>query len=120
MDHLVGLRDGKMRGLVRLTAYKKRLQRATFLGIDLARAIKDVLGSQCFNRSRGREHATRLARRLHARGDVDRITPDIIGELARSDTPAMTGPECRPTRIVKGTGKRDRNRAVAATMSRDV
>jgi hypothetical protein len=32
----------------------------------------------------------------------------------------MTAPECRPTRIMKGTGKRDRNRAVAATMSKDV
>src|SRR6516164_103423 len=32
-------------------------------------------------------------------------------------TPAITGPECSPTRIVNGTGSRDRNRAVAATMS---
>jgi hypothetical protein len=44
-----------MRGLVTLTAYEKRLQRATFLGIDLARAI-DVLGSQCLPAHESRRH----------------------------------------------------------------
>src|SRR5262249_18373924 len=29
-------------------------------------------------------------------------------------TPAITGPECTPTRIGNGAGSRDRNRAVAA------
>src|SRR4029453_4011927 len=103
----------------RFATYEKGLQHAAFLGIDVARAIQGVLASQGLHARRGCKHAIRLARPLHARGDVDRIAPDVIGELGRPDhsPPGMAGPECTPTRIGKGTGKRGRNRAVAATMS---
>ena len=98
-------------------AHEKRLHHPVFLGVDLVRAIEEILASQRFHRHPGREHAIGLARRLHARGDVDRIAPDVVGELARADDPAITGPEFRPTRIVNGTGSRARNRPVAATTS---
>src|SRR5437660_8570671 len=101
-----------------MTAYKERLQRAAFLRVDPVRAFEGVIASQCFHRHRRRQHAIRLTRRLHARSDVNSIAPDVVGELAVPITPAITGPECSPTRIAKGAGKRDRNRPVAVTSSR--
>src|SRR6266480_7557108 len=60
-----------------------------------------------------------------------RNTPNQLDQCSRSHrcgeskanlrvpiTPAITGPECRPTLIVNGTGSRDRNRPVAAIVSR--
>ena len=102
-----------------MMAYEERLQHAAFLGVDLVRAFEAILASQCFHRRRRRQHAIGLTRRLQARGDVDGIAPDVVGEPARPDDPCpMTGPECRPTRIVNGAGSRDRNRPVAVTISR--
>ena len=49
------------------------------------RAIEKIFASQCFHHHRGRKHAIGLARRLHPCGNVDRIAPDIVGELARAD-----------------------------------
>src|SRR5262249_58535373 len=68
----------------RVMAYEERLQHAAFLGVDLVRAFEDVIASQCFHRRRRRQHATRLTRRLQARGDVDGVAPDVVGELARA------------------------------------
>src|SRR6516225_10157717 len=84
---LVGLRDLKMRDIVKGTAYEKCLQHAAFLGIDLVRAIEAILTSQCFHRRRGREHPIGLTCCLEARGDVDGIAPNVISELARANDP---------------------------------
>src|SRR5215469_6036309 len=84
---LVGLRDLKMRDIIKGTAYEKCLQHATFLGIDLVRAIKAVVASQPFHRRRGREHPIGLTCCLEARGDVDGIAPNVISELARANDP---------------------------------
>src|SRR5215813_1684983 len=84
---LVGLRDLKMRDIVKGTAYEKCLQHAAFLRADLVRAIKAILTSQCFHRRRGREHPIGVTCCLEARGDVDGIAPDVVGELARPDDP---------------------------------
>src|SRR5262245_54752245 len=97
-----------MRNIVKGPAYEKCLQHAAFLGVDLMWAIKAVIASQPFNGYRGREHAVRLARRLEARGDVDGIAPDVVGEPARPDDPCHHG--AGPTRIGNGTGRRDRSR----------
>jgi hypothetical protein len=101
-----------------VTAYEKCLQHAIFLVVDLVRTIEAVIASQPFHRHRGREHAVRLARCLEARGDVDGVAPDVVANRRVPIIPAITVPECRPTRIGNGAGSRDRNRPVAATMSR--
>src|SRR6516162_2325968 len=69
----------------RVTTYEKCLQHAAFLGVDLVWTIEAVIAAQPFHRRRGREHAIGLTRRLEARGDVDGIAPDVVGELARAD-----------------------------------
>src|SRR6516164_5312828 len=88
---LVGLRDLKMRDIVKGTAYEKCLKYAAFLRVDLVRAIKAVVASQPFHRRRGREHAIGLTRCLEARGDVDGVAPHVVGELARPDDPCHHG-----------------------------
>src|SRR5215471_15984929 len=88
---LVGLRDLKMRDIVKGTGYEKCLQHAAFLGIDLVRTIEAVISSHPFNRRRGREHAIGLTRCLEARGDVDGVAPDVVGELTRADNPCHHG-----------------------------
>src|SRR5258708_15286516 len=69
------------------TTCEKRLQHAPLLVLDLVRAIEIVIVSQSLHGGCGREHAIGLARRLDARGAVDGIAQDVVGELARADRP---------------------------------
>src|SRR5262249_884403 len=97
---LVGLRDLKMRDIVKGAAYEKCLQHSAFLGIDLLRSIEAILTSQCFHRRCGREHPIGLTRCLEAGGDVDGIAPNVISELARANDPChhRTGMQAHPDR----------------------
>src|SRR5256886_8764093 len=102
-DHLfswLALVDLKMRDIVNVTAYEKRLQHAAFLCIDLVRAIESIIASQRFYRRRRRQHAIGLTRRLEPRGDVDGIAPHVVGELTRADDPChhRTGMQAHPDR----------------------
>jgi len=84
----------------RMITYEKCLQHAAFLGVDLVSTIEAVIASQPFHRRRGREHAIGLTGRLEARGDVDGIAPDVVGEPARADDPChdRAGMQAHPDR----------------------